>query len=134
MSSAGLAFIVYLMYQVDTFISVLSFVSVSFSLFSLGGLAIFAIYCGEARGDGAENFKEGIKKVKNSWLGVVFTLVVLNLFTPNSETVKAVAIAYGASEVLQSDTAKDIGKELGDIASKTSQVIQKKLDKELGEN
>lgn len=129
LSTGWIVFVVYLMGQVDTFVSVVNGVTFLFGIFTFFFfIAVIPIFATEG-----VNLKPYIKA---HWKKVAFvssTLFFLNACTPSSESVKTMAVAFGASEVLQSDAAKNVATEISKIAGKTADVVNKKLDKALEE-
>lgn len=129
LSTGWIVFVVYLMGQVDTFVSVISGTTWAFVLVSLFVSLMAVPIC----------MTEGVDMrpyIKAHWKKVAFvasTLFFLNACTPSSESVKTMAVAFGASEVLQSDAAKNVATEISKIAGKTADVVNKKLDKALEE-
>ena len=124
METSTIMWVVYLMNQVDIMREVVSVLSV---ILSLSVVVLFFAY----------GVSEGSWKLPMfvRWgmgaLGVL--LIMFNLFLPTSATMKDIAIAYGVSEVLQSDQAKVIGDKIKVLSDKTGALLEKKLDKALGE-
>lgn len=129
-STAAVVFIVYLMNQVDTWVTV--------SKHLLGGIAtvtcIWAFVTALTCSDNSTQFKDSLlyKNFKKI-LTVVFLLITVSACTPSKESVMQMGIAFGASEVIKSDAAAKVAQEISQISGKTAKVVNKKLDKMLEE-
>lgn len=124
METSTIMWIVYLMNQVDIMRGVVHALSVILSLSVVVSLFVYGISEGSCKLPLFVRWGMGI-------LGVV--LIIFNLFLPTSATMKDIAIAYGVSEVLQSEQAKVIGDKIKVLSDKTGALLEKKLDKALGE-
>lgn len=125
LSTGWIVFVVYLMEQMDKINTILAHtLGWGFAATILGAF-ITAAYCSDNR----ENFSDSwfVKNYKKFAFGISI-LVILNACSPSSKSVEKIAIAYGVSEILQSNTAKTVGAEISKLAGKSVAVANKKLD------
>lgn len=140
-STTFVVFIVYLMNQVDIFHNALEMTNWAAAIVA----TIFAFVGMISYLDG--NLKTVPEIIRRYWKRVVAFLTclfLLNACTPNSDGVKQMGIAYGASEIIKSEAAAKVankiaevsqsaGKQIATISGKTAKVVEKKLDKMLEE-
>lgn len=126
MDTSTIVFLVYLMGIVDSLSTFLaSLAAISIVLMLLASIPVFV----EADEETKVKYTSFLKKAVPFALFLAFIAAIL----PSKETAKDMVIAYGASEILQSQTAKDVAKRISDIAGKTATVVEKKLDKAIAE-
>lgn len=129
-STAGVVFLVYLMNQVDTWIN-----GSKIALFILSLSVVFWAFGTALNCDlHAKKFTDSmfVKHFRKAAI-LLFALLLVSSCTPNKETVMQMGVAYGASEVIKSDTAAKVAQEISQISGKTAKVVNNKLDKMLEE-
>lgn len=124
------AFLIYLVMQLDS-ISALLGLLVTVAFFMAGGAIGFNVIAWNdaSRERAAEKDKEAldcIVRIRKKAVAVFIILVCITALTPNTKTAIYMIGGSATIEALQSPEAKEIG-------GKVLELLQKKLDEELGE-